>query len=125
MLVMVSAAVPVFVSVTDCEALVVLIVWLLKVKPVGDKPTPGAGADAPVPERVMACGLPPALSTIEIEPLTVPVAVGVKVTLMVQVPAAASVAGLTGQVLICPYCALAAMLVMVRAPVPEFVSVTD
>ncbi len=32
-----------------------------------------------------------------------PVAVGVNVTLMEQVPAAASVAGLTGQVFVCPY----------------------
>ncbi len=52
-------------------------------------------------------------------------AVGVNVTLIVHVPAAASVAGLTGQVFVCPYCALAAMLVMVRAPLPVLVSVTD
>lgn len=54
-----------------------------------------------------------------------PVAVGVNDTLIVQVPAAASVAGLVGQVFVCPYCALAAMLVIVRAALPELVSVSD
>lgn len=103
MLVIVSAALPVLVSVTDCGPLVVLIVWLTNVKPVGDNNTAGAGAPAPVPVKPIACGLPDALSVIVTEPVWVPVAVGVKETLMVQVPAAASVAGLAGQLLVCPY----------------------
>ena len=102
MLVMVRAAVPQLVRVTDCGALVVFTVWLVKVKPVGDNETAGAGV-VPVPDSVMDCGLPAALSVIEIEPVCVPVAVGVKVTLIEQVPAAASVAGLIGQVLVWAY----------------------
>ena len=58
-------------------------------------------------------------------PGCVPKAVGVKVTLIVHVPLMASVEGLAGQLLVCVYCALAAMLVMVSAAVPELVSVTD
>jgi hypothetical protein len=58
-------------------------------------------------------------------PDCVPVAVGVKVTLMVQVPFTASVDGLMGQLFVCPYCALAAMLVMLSAALPALVSVTD
>jgi hypothetical protein len=42
----------------------------------------------PVPVRLMMCGLPAALSVMVIAPVLVPVAVGVKVTLMVQVPVA-------------------------------------
>lgn len=103
MLVMVSAALPVLVSVTDCGALVVPVGWLTKVKLAGAKDTTGAGTDAPVPLREIACGLPAALSPMVIEPVWVLRAVGVNETLMVQVPAGARVAGLTGQVFVCPY----------------------
>ncbi len=68
MLVIVSAALPVLVSVTDCGALVVLIVWLANVKLAGAKDTTGAGVE-PVPDKVIACGLPAASSTIVIEPV--------------------------------------------------------
>src|SRR5437667_315378 len=47
----------------------------------------------------MICGLPPALSVSDSVPVRAPEAVGVKVTLMVQVPPAAKVAGLVGQAL--------------------------
>lgn len=69
MLVMVKAALPVLVSVTDCDALVVPTTWLANVKLVAVKDTTGAGTAAPVPERVIACGLPAALSTMVIEPV--------------------------------------------------------
>ncbi len=69
MLVIVSAALPVLVSVTDCGALVVLVGWLAKVKLAGAKDTTGAGTPAPVPDRVIACGLPAASSTMVIEPV--------------------------------------------------------
>jgi hypothetical protein len=61
-----------------------------------------------------------ALSVTVIVPGWLPVAVGVKVTLMEQLPPAATEAP---QVFVWAYCALAAMLVMFRAAVPEFVSV--
>ena len=75
----------------------------------------------PVPVRVTVCGLPVALSVTVMVPGWLPVAVGVKVTVMVQLaPAATEVP----QVLVWAYGALAAMLVMVSAPVPPLVSVT-
>jgi len=86
MLVMLNAALPVFVSVTACAALVVPTCWLVNVKLDADKLTTGAGAGVPVPLRVMVCGLPVALSVMDTEADRVPVAVGVKVTLIVQVP---------------------------------------
>ena len=75
---------------------------------------------APVPVRLTVCGLPVALSVTVIVPGWLPAAVGVKVTLMEQLAPAATEAG---QVLVWEYGALAAMLVMVRAAVPELVSV--
>src|ERR1700686_2606126 len=77
--------------------------------------------DEPVPVREMMCGLPVALSVMVMAPVLVPVAVGVKVTVMVQLAAAATD---VPQVLVWAYCALAAMLVIVSAPVPPLVSVT-
>src|SRR5437588_244022 len=60
--------------------------------------------------------------------LRVPVVVGVKVTLMVQVPLAAKVEGLRGQLLVCPkspgLVPVKPMLVMVSAVAVGFESVT-
>lgn len=67
MLVIERAPLPVFVSVTDCDPLVVLIVWLTNVKLADDKLTSGAVPE-PVPLRTMACGLPEALSVMATEP---------------------------------------------------------
>ena len=57
-----------------------------------------------------------------------PMTVGVKVTLMVQVPFAARVEGLRGQLLVCPkspgLVPVKPMLVMVNATPLEFESVT-
>src|SRR5437016_5277975 len=92
----VKAAAPVFVSVTVIGALVVASSWLPKSRPVGANPTPGA---VPFPLRENICGLPPASSASDSVPVRAPEAVGVKVTLMVQVPPAAKVAGLVGQAL--------------------------
>ena len=89
-----------------------------KAKLVGAKLAAGA---IPVPERATVCGLPVALSVTVIVPGWLPAAVGVKVTLMEQLAPAATEAP---QVLVWAYCALAAMLVMVSAPVPALVSVT-
>ena len=74
-----------------------------------------------MPVRLTICGLPVALSVTVIVPGWLPVAVGVKVTLIVQfAPAATDVP----QVLVWAYCVLAEMLVMLRAAVPPLVSVT-
>jgi hypothetical protein len=48
----------------------------------------------------------------------------VKVTLIVQEIFTASVDGLMGQLLVCPNCALAAMLVMLSAKLVVLLSVT-
>src|SRR5438270_8340463 len=102
----VSAAVPVFVSVTVIGALVVASNWLPKSRLVGANPTAGA---VPFPLRGSICGLPPALSPSDSVPVRAPKAVGLKVTLMVQFPPAAKVAGLVGQ-------ALAPVLVAANSP---------
>ena len=74
-----------------------------------------------MPVRLTVCGLPVALSVMVMVPGWLPVAVGVKVTLMVQLaPAATEVP----QVLVWAYGALAAMLVRLSVAVPEFVRVT-
>ena len=80
---------------------------------------------APVPVRLIVCGLPAALSVIAREAVREPVAEGVKVTLIVQLAPAAT---LVPQVFVCAKSPLlvpvTAMLVMLSAAVPLFVSVT-
>jgi hypothetical protein len=83
--------------VTDCVALVEPKGWEPKVRLWGDKVTTGA---MPVPERATVWGLPGPLSVITTDPLFVPAAVGVKVTLMVQLELTARVAGERGQALV-------------------------
>jgi hypothetical protein len=75
----------------------------------------------PVPVRETVCGLPLALSVIEMVPSSMPVVLGEKVTLMVQfdpVPTA------DPQLLVSAKFALAAISAMFSEAVPEFVSVT-
>ena len=91
-----------------------------KLKLVGEKPV--AGAVVPVPASVTVCGLPLALSVTEMEPVREPATVGVKVTEIVQVPAAATEAP---HVLVWLKSPLAAMLPIVKAADPVLVSVTD
>jgi hypothetical protein len=87
MLESVNAAEPVLLSVMFCAGLVVLISWLANVRLVGESVM---AAVAPVPLRLTLCGLPLALSVIVMAPVRVPVAVGVNVTLIVQLPLAAT-----------------------------------
>ena len=54
----------------------------------------------PVPVSGIDCGLPAASSETVSVPVRAPVAVGVNVTLIVQVPVAARVAGFTGHVFV-------------------------
>jgi hypothetical protein len=83
---MLSAALPVLVSVTICAALVVFTCWLTNVKLNDDRLTVGAGIAVPVPLSVIVCGLPVALSVMVTAAVRVPSAVGANVTLMVQFP---------------------------------------
>ncbi len=101
MLEMVSAALPLLVSVTLCAGLVVPTAWLPKLRLVDDRLTAGAELVlVPLPDRPTDCGLPLALSVIVTAAVSVPVAVGVKVTLMVQLAPAARVAVEIGQVFV-------------------------
>lgn len=68
-----------------------------------------------VPLRETVCGLAGALSLTESVPVTVPIAVGVKVTLMVQLAAGAR---LEPQLSLSPKSAVTAMLAMLSAVVP-------
>src|ERR1022692_1709520 len=108
---------PVLVSVTFLAALAVKIVWSGKVKLVGENVTAG---DTPTPESGSVWGLPGALSVTEMEPVRVPVVLGVKVTLIVQLAPGFTVAP---QVFVWPNGPVAAMLPTVRIPRPVFVSV--
>ena len=125
MLVIVNGALPVFESVTAWAGLVVLTCWLPKGTDEGVRVTVGT---VPVPERLTVCGLPVALS-LKVRPaLRLPAAVGVNVTLMVQLVLAASVEGLMGQLFVWPkspgFVPLMAMLVIVNGALPVFESVT-
>jgi hypothetical protein len=61
--------------------------WLAKVRLVGEMLTAGA---VPVPVRLTVCGLPVALSVRVTAALRDPLAVGLKVTLIVQLAPAAT-----------------------------------
>jgi hypothetical protein len=93
----VSAIVPVFRSVEIFDALVVPTAWAANVSEVGDSVMVEV---APVPVRLTLCGLPPALSVKRSVAFRVPVPVGLKVTVAVQVAPAGSVAGLMGHVFV-------------------------
>ena len=87
MLVMVNAALPVVVRVTDSGVLEVPTGTLPKGTLDGETL---AAEDAPVPERLTACGLPIALSAMASEAVRLPLAKGVKVMLMAQLEPAAT-----------------------------------
>ena len=76
-------------NVTLWAALVVPTTWLAKVRLAGDSPAAGA---IPLPLRAAVCGLSLALSVTDRVPLRVPVAVGVKLTLILQLAPAARLA---------------------------------
>jgi hypothetical protein len=94
-----SGAFPLLVNVTDWDGLVVFTFRLPKVRLVGLKDTTGAGL-TPVPPRATLCGLSEALSVRLRLALRLPPVDGVKVTLTLHVPPAASVLGVAGQVLV-------------------------
>ena len=121
---MVSAAVPVFLSVTVC-AVEVEPETAEKVSDVGEREAAGADAVVPVPLRVTVCGEPVALSATESVAAKLAADAGVKVTEMEQLALAASE---LPQVLVCAKSVglvpVIEMLEMVRAAVPVFLSVT-
>ena len=128
MLLMVKLAVPVFVRVTVCAELDVPTFWEVKERLEGERVI---APERPVPLRVRLCWLPVALLLLSVIVTLagwLPVALGVNVALMVQVPFWARVLGDSGQVLDSPYSpALAppkAMVVIVRAALPVLVKVT-
>jgi hypothetical protein len=89
MLTILNTPVPVFVSVTACGELLDPTNWFPNDRELADRLTAGA---TPVPVRLTVCGLPLALSVMVRVPLRTPVAVGVKVTLIVQLAPAPTLA---------------------------------
>jgi hypothetical protein len=87
MLVMVKAAVPVLLRVMAVPAVVVPSATTPKGTDVGENVATGP---VPVPVKVADWGLPEALSVMVTAALRAPVAVGLKVTLMVQFAPAAT-----------------------------------
>lgn len=90
----VTVVLPEFVTVTSCEALEVPAVTLPKFRLVGEmlmvapEPPPPPLDDTPLPESGMVCGLLEASSAMVTSPVKVPVVVGAKSTLIVQLPPA-------------------------------------
>jgi len=114
-----SAAWPVLVKVTVSAPLVVpTFSGVLNVKEVALNVAVGT---TPVPDKVTACGDPVALSVIVSVPLRVPVAVGVKVTEIVQFLPPATLAP---QVLVSAKSPEATIDVTVNAACPELASET-
>src|SRR3989454_3839805 len=128
MLVRLSVAVPPLVRVTVwARPLVVPTRWLPKATLFADNVTAGA---MPVPVRVIVCGLPGASSTMFSMALRIPVASGVKLTLIVQLAPGATEPAPLGQVLPAAKAKSAAcapvmvMLVRFSGAPPLLVSVT-
>jgi hypothetical protein len=121
MIEIVSVVLPVFLRVTGCDTLVVPTPCPLNVRLGGETPATGA---VPVPVNLTVCVLPPTpllLSVMVRVPVRVPVAVGEKLTLIVQEPLTAT---LPPQVLVSPKFAVVAMLEIVSAPLPVLLRVT-
>jgi hypothetical protein len=90
-----------------------------KVNEAGERLTSGVATPVPVRLTVWVAGL--ALSVMVTAPVLVPAAVGLKVTLRVQLAPAAT---LEPQVLVWEKSPLTLMLVIVRLALPVFLSVT-
>ena len=126
MVLMVSGAVPLLVSVTVWAAADRPSAVAGKVRLAGD--TPAVGTPTPVPARDAVCVEPetfPALSVTVRVAVRLPAALGVNVTAIVQLPPAAT---LLAQVFVSAksleLAPLMVMLAMVRAAVPELMTVT-
>jgi hypothetical protein len=84
---MLKVPLPVLLSLTVYAVLRVPTGWLPKARLVGERLTK---AVVPVPKKLTVCGLPLALSVMLTEAVRLPLAEGVKVTLMVQLALAAT-----------------------------------
>jgi hypothetical protein len=84
---MLKAAFPVLLRVTPSAALVVPTFWLPNVRLAGERLIAAA---TPVPVRLTVCGLPAALSEMLTVAVRIPAAVGVNVTLIMQLLFAAT-----------------------------------
>jgi len=127
MLVMLKGALPVLLRVTVCAPLVVPTGWLPKPRLVGERLTTGAVAavDVPVPERLTVCGLPLALSVMLTEAVRLPLAGGVKVTLIVQwAPAATELPHVLVSAKFLLLVPMTARLVILKVALPVLLRVT-
>jgi hypothetical protein len=126
MLVKLSVPGPLLVTVMLWAALVVFVVWLPNITLVVEIPTTGIGA-TPMPLNVTLWGLPLPLSVRVTAALRDAAAVGVNVTLIVQLALTARVVGLIGHVLDFANSPASvpvmAMLVILSVPGPLFVTV--
>jgi hypothetical protein len=120
--VMLSAALPVLLRVMVWEGLTTPTGSFPKLRLLGERPTPGL---APVPDRAIVCGLPLALSATLTAAVKEPLAAGVKVTLIVQLPPAATLAP---QLLLCAkslgFAPVSAIPLILKAPLPVLLKVT-
>jgi hypothetical protein len=124
MLVIVSGAVPVLVSVTDCDELLTPMFWRAKVTVEGLSDTDGT--PTPVPFKVTDCGDPAALSVMVTAALRLPAEVGLNVTEMLHLtPAATDVPQVFVSAKSVELAPAIAMLLIVSAPVSVLVRVTD
>ena len=85
---------------------------------VEERPTAGAEV---MPVKLTMCGLPAALSVMMMDPVRLPVAVGVKLTLMTHAPPATTLAL---QVFVCAKSPVATMLVKDKSESPVLLSIT-
>jgi hypothetical protein len=131
MLVMLRAAVPLFVTVISVTALCVLTTWFAKATFGGARVTAGA---VPVPVNGMVCGLPVASSAKLTFALLAPIVVGAKFTPTLQFAPAASVLAPSGhavpvvgapRVNCVGSVPVTVMLVIFSVAVPLLVSVTS
>jgi hypothetical protein len=122
-----TASVPGFESVTAWAGLVVPTPWVLNVRLLGTSVTAGPVGLVAVPLKLTDCGLPGALSAMLTEAVSAPVAVGLKVTLMVQLALAATLLPqVFAEIRKSPgFAPERVTLVMLRAKTPMLVSVTD
>lgn len=124
---MVKGPAPLFVSLTDCGALVTDTGCVVKTRLVGFKLTPGAG-EVPTPARSTTCGLPPVLSAIINTPCRFVATDGVNVIEIAQFDPAATVfvLGLTGHVVLLTAKSplVEDMLVIARGAFPTLYTVT-
>jgi hypothetical protein len=121
-LVMLRTALPVLLKEMICKELTESTGTVPKARLLGERLTPGL---APVPERTTVCGLPLALSATLTAAVKDPLADGVKVTLIVQLPPAVTLAP---QLLLCAkapgFAPVSAIPVILKAPLPVSLNVT-